>query len=193
MFQARTVVALGTIALALCLAASSTAQESDQLPITALAGKGPKTATVKPNTHQNGQAHARFGIPDIDSVANFNGHFFADGFDSDGNPRREWYTNTLGNPPQLGGTTAFNAPIVPVIVDLRNFDGTPRFVNGQRLISDPSPFVQRVLNSPVFADATYTSSGTPTQFTDAVQRAEYFNTARADWHTRSRRPSRLRE
>jgi hypothetical protein len=103
-FHARTVVAVGSFALALCLAAPSIAQESDQLPITALAGKGPKDATVKPHTHQNGQAHARFGIPDIESVANFNGHFLADGFDSDRNPQREWYTNTMGNPPQLGGT-----------------------------------------------------------------------------------------
>ena len=39
------------------------------------------------------------------------------------------------------------------------------------------------MNSPVFANATYTSSSTPTQFTDAVQRAEYFNSAKADWHT----------
>jgi hypothetical protein len=184
MFHARTVVALGSFALALCLAAPSIAQESDQLPITALAGKGPKAAKVKPNTHQNGQAHARFGIPDIDSVANFNGHFFADGFDADGNPRREWYTNTMGNPPQLGGTTTFNAPIVPVIVDLRNADGSPRFVGGQRLISDPTQYIPAVLKSPVFADATYSSSGTPTQFTDAVQRAEYFNQAKPDWHTR---------
>src|SRR3954470_7192028 len=184
MFHARTLVAFGSFALACCLAAPSIAQESDQLPITALAGKGPKTATVTPNTHQNGQAHARFGIPDIDSVANFNGHYFADGFDSDGNPQREWYTNTIGTPPQLGGTTTFNAPIVPVIVDLRNADGSPRFVNGQRLISDPTQYVQSVLNSPVFANATYTSSSTPTQFTDAVQRAEYFNGAKADWHTR---------
>ena len=32
-----------------------------------------------------------------------------------------------------GGTTAIGAPIVPVNLDLRNVDGTPRFVNGQRL------------------------------------------------------------
>jgi len=186
MFRARVAPA----AAAVCLAASlgfaglASAQEPDQLSSMAdLQTAGKKTTKVTPNGHQNGQAHARFGVPDIDSLVNFNGHFFADGFDSDGNPNREWFFNTMGNPPQLGGTTTINAPIVPVIVDLRNADGSPRFVNGKRLISDPTPFVQPVLNSPVFANATYTSSGTPTQFTDAVQRAEYFGKAKADWHT----------
>src|SRR5205814_1476273 len=164
---------------------SASAQEPDQLSSLAnLETAGKKTTTVAPHGHQNGQAHARFGIPDIDSLVNFNGHYFADGFDTDGNVKHEWFFNTIGNPPQLGGTTSVNAPIVPVIVDLRNADGSPRFVNGQRLISSPAAFVQPVLNSPVFQDATFTSSSTPTQFTDAVQRAEYFNNAKADWHTR---------
>ena len=182
---------VASAAAVVCFAASlgfaglASAQEPDQLSSTAdLQNAGTKTAKVAPNGHQNGQAHARFGIPDIDSLVNFNGHYFADGFDSDGNPRREWYFNTIGNPPQLGGTTTINAPIVPVIMDLRNADGTPRFVNGKPLVSDPTPFVTPVLNSPVFQDAAYTSSSTPTQFTDAVQRAEYFNKAKADWHTR---------
>jgi hypothetical protein len=43
--------------------------------------------------------------------------------------------------------------------------------------------VQPVLNSPVFQNDTYTSSSTPTQFSDAVQRAEYWNSAKPDWHT----------
>jgi len=89
MFHARTVVAFGTFALALALAAPSTAQESDELPITALAGKAPKSPHVKPNGHQTAQANVRFGIPGIDSIVNFNGHYFANGFDSDGNPRSE--------------------------------------------------------------------------------------------------------
>jgi hypothetical protein len=184
-------VRVAPAAVAVCLAASlgfvasASAQEPDQLSSLAnLETAGKKSTTVAPHGHQNGQAHARFGIPDIDSLVNFNGHYFADGFDSDGNVKHEWFFNTIGNPPQLGGTTTLNAPIVPVIVDLRNADGSPRFVNGQRLISDPTPFVQPVLNSPVFQDATFSSSTTPTQFTDAVQRAEYFNQAKADWHTR---------
>jgi hypothetical protein len=187
MFRVRVAPAAAVTCFAASLAfvAPASAQDPDQLPSTAnLETAGKKSVSVAPHGHQNGQAHARFGIPDIDSLVNFNGHYFADGFDTDGNLKHEWYFNTIGNPPQLGGTTTINAPVVPVIMDLRNADGTPRFVNGKPLVSDPTPFVQPVLNSPVFQDASFTSSGTPTQFTDAVQRAEYFGKAKADWHTR---------
>ena len=52
-------------------------QEPDQLSSLAnLETAGKKTTTVAPHGHQNGQAHARFGIPDVDSLVNFNGHYF---------------------------------------------------------------------------------------------------------------------
>jgi hypothetical protein len=136
-----------------------------------------RSAHIAPRGHTNGEAHARFGIFGIDSLANFNGQFFADGVDSNGNPNRHWYTNTVGNPPQLGGTTTINAPVVPVSLDLLDFDGTVRFHY------DVTPFIQKTLDSPVFQNSTYSSSPVPTQFTDAVQRAEYFKEAKSDWHT----------
>jgi hypothetical protein len=87
---------------------------------------------------------------------------------------------------------------VPVSLDFRNADGSPRFVrvvNGKaitcgtpgepgcrRLFFDPTPFIEPVLESPVFSNANYTSSVAPTQFADAVARAEYQG-APADWHT----------
>jgi hypothetical protein len=89
----------------------------------------------------------------------------------------------VGNPPEQGGTTIINAPIIPVTLDLRNFDGSPRFVNGKPLISRPDAFVQPVLNSPVFSNANFSSSDVPTQFADAIQKAEFGNHARPDWHT----------
>ena len=148
-----------------------------------LAGTHPRSAQVTPRGHQNGQAHARFGIFGIDSLVNFNGHYFVDGFDPDGNPNRHWYFNTIGNPPQLGGTTLINAPVVPVSVELRDAAGNPRSVNGHPLFSDVTPFIAPTLASPVFQNFSYSSSDVPTQFTDAVQRAEYFNKAKSDWHT----------
>ncbi|HEX9162653.1 MAG TPA: hypothetical protein VF980_13185, partial [Thermoanaerobaculia bacterium] len=138
---------------------------------------------ANPRGHLNGQAHARFGIFDIDSIPNFNGQFFASGFSFDGTFNSHWYVNTVGNPPQLGGTTTINAPIIPVSLDLRNFDGSPRFVNGHRLISDVTPFIQPTLNSPVFANANWETGSAPTQITDAMQRAEFFKSAKPDWHT----------
>jgi hypothetical protein len=157
---------------------NAVALESDQLPADSLTNAHVKSKLITPHAHLNGQAHARHGIPFIDSLVNWNDHYFADGFDSLGNPNREWYTNTVGNPPQHKGTTLINAPIVPVIMDLRNADGTTR-----NLVSNPAAFVQPVLDSPVFSNAVWTSSPVPTQITDAVQRAEYFDQAKDDWHT----------
>lgn len=165
------------------LAAPAFCQESDQITNGDLSTAKTRFKAVAPNAHQNGQAHARFGAPNIDSIPNFNGHYFAPGYDPNGNPNSEWYYNTVGNPPQMHGTTTLNAPIVPVSLDLRNYDGSPRYVNGKRLYSDATQFVPLVTGSPVFQNYTYSSSLAPTQFTDAVQRAEYYSAAKDDWHT----------
>jgi hypothetical protein len=167
--------------LASAIVSKAGALESDQITANFIKNMKPKQRATPP--HNNGQAHARFGAPNIDSLPNWNDHYFADGFDADGNPNRHWYTNTLGNPPQLGGTTLINVAIVPVIVDLRNADGSPRFVNGQPLVSSPEAFVTPVLNSPIFAYSNWSSSSIPTQFIDAFQRASYFSNAKDDWHT----------
>ena len=174
------------------------AQDDDAIAATTVAGAGLKFTHVGPPTAKNGMAHARFGIPNIDSVVNFNGQYFTPGQDSNGNPQRHWYFNTLGNPPQQGGTTTVNAPIVPVSLDLRNADGSPRFVkvvgtnvitcanppdpSCHPLVFDATPFITPILESPVFSNANYTSSPAPTQFADAVARAEYPK-AKPDWHT----------
>jgi hypothetical protein len=136
-----------------------------------------------PPPQRFGEAHASQGLPYYDTVPNWIDHYFADGFDADGNPNQEWYTDTVGNPPWQGGTTLINVAIVPVIVDLRNDDGSPRFVNGQPLISSPETFVDPILKSPVFAYSNWSSSSVPTQLIDAIQRASYFSKAKDDWHT----------
>jgi hypothetical protein len=136
-----------------------------------------------PHDLTNGRAHARFGITGINSVPNFNGQFFADGFDANGNPIRHWYTNTVGNPPQMGRTTTINAPIQPVNVELDDVNGNLVSFMGNPLISSMSQFVTPILNSPVFSTASFTSSDEPTQYTDAIMRAEFFNKMKPDWHT----------
>ena len=158
--------------------------ESDQLSPDALNNSTGKSAHVTPNGHTNGMAHSRQGLPNsIDSLQTWNDQYFTAGVDSNNNPVSRWFTSTVGVPPNNHGTTTINAPIVPIIMDLRNFDGSPRFVGGHPLISSAEPFVQPVLDSPVFSNSTYSSSSTPTQITDAVQRAEYFSHAKSDWHT----------
>jgi len=130
-----------------------------------------------------GQGHANSGTQYLDTLQNFNGHFQANGLDGSGLSQVIWYYNMMGNRPELGGTTTINAPIIPVKVDLRNFDGSPRFVNGHPLVYDATQYVQKVLDSPVFTNATYSSSPVPTQIGDAVQRAEFGKAAKSDWHT----------
>ena len=123
------------------------------------------------------------GIPGIDSLANFDVSFTAPGFAADGSSQSSWTMNLVGGPPELGGTTVVNAPVVPVSIDLLDVDGTVRVSNGALLHSDVTPFVQPTLQSPLFQTATYSSSSVPTQFIDAIQRAQFFNNAPADWHT----------
>jgi hypothetical protein len=162
------------------------ALEADEMPADGLKGMSVKSdASLRSRGFRSriGQGHANSGTQIFDTLLNWNGHFRANGVDQNGASQVIWYYNMVGNRPELGGTTWINAPIVPVTVDLRNADGTPRFVNGQRLISSPAPYVQPVLDSPVFTNATYTSSSVPTQITDAVMRAEFQHSAKNDWHT----------
>jgi hypothetical protein len=131
----------------------------------------------------------------VDSLPNWSGSFYNPGQDSFGNTQFAWQYTMAGNSPFTrsqdqgedsdfqGSTTVIGAPVIAVSLDLRNADGTPRFVNGHRLFSDATQFVAPVLNSPVFAKTFYDSSEDPTQFADAVQRAEFYHKSSPDWHT----------
>ncbi|HEY2498395.1 MAG TPA: hypothetical protein VGK24_15130 [Candidatus Angelobacter sp.] len=155
--------------------------ENDQVSKNYLSTARHQSGKVPPNNaFSQGPPHNPLFF---DSILNFSGQFNANGFDSLNNIAKKWDFNMVGNRPEHGGTTVINAPIIPVSIDLRNADGSPRFVNGIRMISDATQFVQPVLDSPVFSNANYSSSSVPTQFTDAIQRAEFFDTATPDWHT----------
>src|SRR5246127_4198928 len=189
-------------ALAMAVAGPSWAQTSAPDQITAALTKNfdlQFTSINRTTTVLNGTQQATLpGIPGIDSVPNFSGAYSTPGFTSSGAPNSTWLFNTLGNAPANGGTTNLDAPIVPVALDFRNADGSPRYVRVvhgraivcgtptepgcKRLFFDPTPFIQPVLDSPVFSDSNYTSSAAPTQFADAGQRAEYQG-APDDWHT----------
>jgi len=179
------VSALGIIALALTLTfgyfgrAHAAAVDPDQIT-TLPSGSHSQSKNLPAQGHANGHTN---GIPNIDSITNFSDKFHADGFDPNGNPNEQWLYNMVGTAPQHQGTTTFNAPIVPVTLNLLDTNGQTRVVGGHSLIADPASFVTPTLNSPIFQNAPYTSSSTPTQFTDAVQRAEFFGTAKDDWHT----------
>lgn len=160
------------------------AQEPDEIPISVLANARPRVwaGPVKPKVSALASVNAT-AIPGIDTLVNFTGSFTAPGYDPFGNFNETWYYAMVGRSPDGHGPTILNAPIIPVSLDLRNFDGSPRYVNGQRLYSDATQYVQPVLNSPVFSYSRYTSSEKPTQFADGIQRAEFFKGPEDDWHT----------
>ena len=121
--------------------------------------------------------HVAHGIPNLDTIPNFSDHFNVKGLNGSGQTQNQWLTNFVGSLPQHGGTTAINAPIIPVTVQLLDKNGLPV------LSSSATQYESNVANSPVFSPATWSSSSTPTELPDAIQRAEFYQKAKADWHT----------
>jgi hypothetical protein len=141
-------------------------------------GKLPAQATAKAHISKGSPSHGTAnGIPGINGVSNWNGSFSQPGFDVDGNANSTWIYNMLGNDPQAGGTTTIDAPIIPVKVELLGSNGKPTYT------INPKNQIQPTLKSPIFSKTTYDSSPKPTQFADAVQRAEFHNVETNNWHT----------
>jgi hypothetical protein len=126
---------------------------------------------------------ASMSTENIDSIRTFTGEFQVAGINPEGNPQLRWLFTMAGRDPASGGATTFSAPIVPVSLDLLDYDGRLRVVDGRPLHYSVRPFVNAVANSPVFQNADYSSSDAPTQFADAVQRAEFYSQMQSDWHT----------
>ena len=167
------------IATPVC-AFSQTGMQDDQLPRSFTLSSNPHTLHAGSNAAGGGKLGNRSNgsVLGIDSISNWSSYFYYPGVDGNGNLQFTWDYTMVGHAPfgkgndpdWEGETTKIHAPVVPVTLDLRNYDGSPRYVNGQRLISYATPFVAPVLNSPVFSNSFYSSSDVPTQFTDAVQR-----------------------
>jgi hypothetical protein len=187
-------VAILTAFLCAAVPASVFAQApDDQVPISFTLSANPHNLHLSLPSAGGGVLGSRSNssVLGIDSVANWSSYFYYPGADSNGFTQFTWQYTMVGHAPfgqgndddWRGETTWIGAPVVPVNLDLRNFDGSPRFVGGKRLFSDATQYVAPVLSSPVFSKTFYTSSTRPTQFTDAVQRAEFFHKADDDWHT----------
>jgi hypothetical protein len=167
--------------------------ETDQVPISFTLSTNPHTFHSNTAAGSGGVLGGRSNgsVLGIDSLPNWSSYFYYPGVDSNGFPQFTWQYTMVGHAPfgqgndddWQGETTKVGSPIVAVSLDLRNFDGSPRFVGGQRLFSDATKFVGPVLSSPVFSKTFYSSSQIPTQFTDAVQRAEFFHKSDDEWHT----------
>jgi hypothetical protein len=196
-YMHQVVTVLGVIGISAALMASpARAQQPDQLPlsytlaltaVTAHAGAADGAGGVLGNV-------ATGSTLGVDTIPTFDSYFYDPGFTTTGLHQYTWQYRMVGRAPFNGGgddnrrdddgpVTHIRAPVVPVTVDLRNADGSPRFVNGQRLISSPAAYVGPTLASPIFQLTGYSSSFTPTQFTDSILRAGFFGVAPQNWHT----------
>jgi hypothetical protein len=129
---------------------------------------GPFLLSSPSPSRQSGVQGNPGGLPGIDSLPNFTRSFTRLG--------QEWPFTMVGNDPSLGRRTDIPVRIIAVSLELQNADlVTTTTVPVQ-------PFEERVLHSPNFQNANY-SSGEDIQFADAIQRAEFFHSMKKSWHT----------
>ena len=179
-FGATLILVAGTVAggisvLNVSAHAAASGMAPGQVPLDTLTHYHLGSGNLPAHKHANG--HLAQGITNIDSLPNFSGKYHADGFDPSGTPNKQWVYNTVGAPPEHGGTTTIRVPIIPISLDLLAPDGSVL------VHVDANHDVPPTLNSPLFQNAPYSSSSTPTQFNDAIQRAEFASKAKSDWHT----------
>jgi hypothetical protein len=172
---------LASASILLCLCAPALrAQSKDQLAPT-LSSAHRAFSVFAPRGHS--ALLDATGARGIDSIRTFSGEFHAAGVGPTGTPQHKWFYTIAGDRPEGGGRSTFDAPIVPVSLDLLDYDGSLRMVNGHPLHYSVQPFVNAVIDSPIFQNAEYSSSDSLTQFGDAIQRAEFYNVMQPDWHT----------
>jgi hypothetical protein len=116
---------------------------------------------------KNAQAVAP-ALAHVISVPNFQNSFSSRG--------KTWPFTMIGTSPAGGAATNIPAKMVTVSLKLQNAD-----LVTTTTVSVGS-FVSPTLGSPNFHPANY-SSGAGLQFADAVQRAEFFHSMKAGWHT----------
>jgi hypothetical protein len=119
-------------------------------------------------------------IRGLNTVPTFVGAFNSTAPSIDIYQSSDGYTTTspyimVGNNPLLGGTTTIPANITTISVQLLN-------PNGSVNTTVPfAPFEDLTTDSPNFLNSNYSTGYT--QYGDAVQRAEFYNTMAPNWHT----------
>ncbi|HWE83870.1 MAG TPA: hypothetical protein VG267_02930 [Terracidiphilus sp.] len=150
-----------------------------------LIGGGSGSAKITANVHasaapaEDSDYHVedpRPNLPTIDglnTLATFDGSFVAQAGPS---ASGDFRFTMIGNDPRLGGTTEYSAAIDEVSLQLLNADGSV-------FTTVPfSPFENMTLESPNFEPLDY-RSGHQVEYADAIHRAEFYNTMKANWHT----------
>src|SRR5215468_8772322 len=88
----------------------------------------------------------------IDTLINFSSSFTTPGFDDQGNPQSVWPYTMVGRAPEQNRATRFNAPIIPVTVEMLDASGNVATApNGSplRLVTGQDT-IDLTVNSPVF-------------------------------------------
>jgi hypothetical protein len=131
-------------------------------------GSAPSTAAAGRGTSPIGGV-----IPGLDTLPTFAGAFAGQAGPSQGSV---FPFIMVGNDPGAGDTTSIPTRMTAVSLLLLNADGS---LNATVPFA---PFEDLVTDSPNFHEADY-ASGRAIQFGDAIQRAEFFNHMKPDWHT----------
>lgn len=82
-----------------------------------------------------------------------------------------------GQQPDAGGTTTIPTVLVPLSLSFDASGGR----NGHRVVMNAEDDVPAILHSPIFEVFPFATGNT--QYGDAVQRAQFFKAAKAEWHT----------
>lgn len=157
--------------------------ESAQVPLSFLQQANPRTAHPGEIEAKLGlkfagsgpsSAAPTSGLPGVDSITNFSDQFMAPGFDDHDNPQSVWPYTMVGNPPESNRSATFNAPVIPVTVDLLAPDGTVAMFHGHPLTLAATPaIVNAVVQSPVFQPFIYPSG--IGQFNDQLMRSQFWD------------------
>ncbi|HEX5433346.1 MAG TPA: hypothetical protein VFY05_03855 [Candidatus Angelobacter sp.] len=126
----------------------------------------------------SGQAELAVREQRIVSVPHFTGSFAFGG--------QTFPFNVVGADPHSGGVTRIPTQIKPVTLLFEGYEDD----KGEPIVLSPEPVVASVRNSPNFRAAQYQTGFT--QFADAVQRAQFYNSMAPDWHTLLETPAILK-
>jgi hypothetical protein len=146
-------------------------------------GPNPQASGANPQAFGPGQKGFGPSVPNIDTLVNFQGSFKSVGVDGNGNPASVWPYAMVGNAPTAGGVTLIDTRLIPVSIQMLDANGRQAYANGRKLYMDSTQYTGKWLRSPIFSPTWFSSSSVPTQYTDAVFRAEFWSVMRQDWHT----------
>ena len=112
--------------LFVCLLASVAWAQDAAHPTGDLANAQPQLPKLSPHVTRDGASSTDTSVR-VDSIPHFRGSFTIEGADPAGATRKTWNYTVAGNAPQQGGTTILDTSVIPVSLDLLDYDGAVRY------------------------------------------------------------------